>query len=146
MKKVSKLFVVGVLVHVSAVFLASWLWASPVPLSPRVTAKAHLAHAQDLAKKWQGDAILVNILGPDVDANGISSATSSYSWSYTFVSKKTDKVFMISVGNAAAVAALSKVMTDNSYLFYVGSDAGLTGSVQEGGAVAPGRTGRIPGQ
>jgi hypothetical protein len=84
-------------------------------------------HAKDLAKKWQADATLVDILGPDVDANGISSATSSYSWSYTFLSKKTDKVFMISVGSAADVAALSKVMTDNSYLF-LGSDAGLKGT------------------
>ncbi len=151
MGKMSKLIAVEILASVSVVLLVSRLsaspsyavgsareFASPGQVSPSLTAKAQLANARNLAKKWQGDASLVDILGPSVDANGVSSPSASYSWSYTFVSKKTDKAFMISVGKAADVSALSKVMTDNSYLFYIGTDAGLTGSVQESVTVGPG--------
>jgi len=151
MKRMSKLIVVEILASLSVVLLVSRLsaspsyavgsareFASPGQVSPPLTAKAQLANARNLAKKWQGDASLVDILGPSVDANGVSSPSSSYAWSYTFISKKADKVLMISVGNAASVASLSKMMTDNSLLFYIGTDAGLTGSVQERTSVGPG--------
>lgn len=112
--------------------------ASAAQIVPPLTAKVELSNAINLARKWQPDASLVNILGPSVDARGVSLPSSPYSWSYTFDSKKAGKAFMVSVGNVADAATLSKIMTDGSYLFYVGKDAGLTGSQQGPGAIGPG--------
>lgn len=65
------------------------------------TAKASLAQAKELAKKWQADAVLTQVSALQVGENGRLIPNSPFSmWQYFFYSQKAKKWYNVTAGAA----------------------------------------------